>query len=53
MRTDQEMNTEWTAQHEMRNVASFHFYFGRPPATHESGVRSLPGWRGPGGKGDF
>jgi hypothetical protein len=53
LRTDQEMNTEWTTQHEMRKVASFNFYIGRPPATHEFGVRSLPGWRGPGGKGDF
>ena len=23
MRTDQEMNTEWTVQHDMRNFASF------------------------------
>ena len=51
--TDQEMNKEWTTQHEMRKVASFHFYIGRPPTTHEFGVRSLPGGRGPGGKGDF
>ena len=51
--TDQEMNKEWTTQHEMRKVAFFHFYIGRPPTTHEFGVRSLPGGRGPGGKGDF
>ena len=51
--TDQEMNKEWTTQHEMRKVASFHFYIGRPPTTHEFGVQRLPGGRGPGGTGDF
>ena len=51
--TNQDMNKEWTTQHEMRKVASFHFYIGRPPTTHELGVRSLPVGRGLGGKGDF
>ena len=51
--TDQEMNTELTTQHETRNLQVFHLFIGRPPTTHELGVRSLPGGRSPGGKGDF
>ena len=51
--TDQEMNKEWTKQYEMRKLQVFHLFIGRPPTTHEFGVRSLPGGRGPGGKGDF
>ena len=51
--TNQGMNKEWTTQHEMRKLQVFHFFIGRPPTTHKFGVQSLPGGRGPGGKGDF
>ena len=51
--TDQEMSKEWTKQYEMRKLQVFHLFIGHPPTTHEFGVRSLPGGRGPGGKGDF
>jgi hypothetical protein len=54
MLTYQEMNTERTTKHEMRNVASFNSYFWTPSShTLFGGAKLTRSVRGPGGKGDF